>query len=178
MMSSDSPAAPKSPFYRKSQGLERRNLAKVTRQVPGMGTSAEMRNEFSRGGGHSEMSREGVTVSALWPHSCLPSPQLPFFLKQPLLSQQKGFWPRPKPHGHFDLGDQLLPQSCGDLTSKCLWAPPKDLHPAHCCRETCRAVGPRAGHCSWGSVFPRGKQDQDQRLVLSQGSFKSGRCYN
>lgn len=44
--------------------------------------------------------------------------------------------------------------------------------------ETCSVVGLRAGHCYWGSVFPRGEQEQRQRQVLSQGNCKSGRCRN
>lgn len=80
-----------------------------------------------------------------------PIPPIPWLLKQPLLSQQKGL--PLNPHGHYDLGDQLLPQSCDDLTSQMPLGTSKRSPPAHCSRETLSCCGAGGRTPTLGTCF-------------------------
>lgn len=51
----------------------------------------------------------------------------------------------PSPHGHFDLGDQLAPQSSDSPTCYMPLRPPGGLHSAHCSGRPCCVVGQGQG---------------------------------
>lgn len=89
-------------------------------------------------GAHSEMSRGGHhSICHVAIPASLLAPNCPGFLKQPVLIK-KGVQLPPNPHGHCDLGGQLLPQACDDaLISRMALGIFKRSPPAR--------VGPRAG---------------------------------